>query len=297
MVQQIMPRFVLQRDLYEVRERPSKAYSWVAFIIANILVEIPYQILLGIMVFASYYYPIYTLGGFQSSQRQGLILLYCIQLFIFSSTYAHLLIAALPDAETAARISTLLFSLILTFNGVFQPPQALPGFWIFMYRVSPLTYLVSGIVSTGLHDRKIVCADRELAVMQPPPGMSCGAYLQKYASAAHGQIINASAMSNCEYCPLDVADQQLSRNGIEWSQRWRNFGIVWAYIIFNIFGAVMLYYLFRVRKSSGRTARLVEKVKGMVGGKKEKGEKVEHVEQVDEGAQNGTKEVAAEPRA
>ena len=297
MVQQIMPRFILQRDLYEVRERPSKAYSWVAFITANILVEIPYQILLGIMVFACYYYPIYTLGGFQSSERQGLILLYCIQLFIFSSTYAHLLIAALPDAETAASISTLLFSLILTFNGVFQPPQALPGFWIFMYRISPLTYLVSGIVSTGLHDRKIVCSDREVAVMQPLPGTSCGAYLQKYATAAQGQIMNPSAMANCEYCPLSVADQQLSTNGIQWSERWRNFGIVWAYIIFNILGAVTLYYLFRVRRSSGRTARLIEKVKGMVGGKKDNGEKVEQVQHIDAGVENGTKEVAAEPKA
>lgn len=56
LIQQIMPRFILQRDLYEVRERPSKAYSWKAFLLANIVVEIPYQILLGIMVFASYYY-------------------------------------------------------------------------------------------------------------------------------------------------------------------------------------------------------------------------------------------------
>ena len=63
LVQQIMPRFILQRDLYEVRERPSKAYSWKAFLIANITVEIPYQIILGVLVFASYFYPIYTKGG------------------------------------------------------------------------------------------------------------------------------------------------------------------------------------------------------------------------------------------
>lgn len=44
LVQQIMPRFILQRDLYEVRERPSKAYSWRAFLLANIFVEIPYQV-------------------------------------------------------------------------------------------------------------------------------------------------------------------------------------------------------------------------------------------------------------
>ena len=138
-VQQIMPRFVLQRDLYEVRERPSKAYSWKAFLIANIIVEIPYQIVLGVLVYASYFYPIYTKGGIPSPIRQGTILLLIVQFFVFAGTFAHMLIAGLPDAETAGNIATLMFSLILTFNGVFQPPQALPGFWIFMYRVSPMT--------------------------------------------------------------------------------------------------------------------------------------------------------------
>lgn len=43
LVDQIMPIFVSQRTMYEVRERPSKAYSWIVFISANILVEIVYN--------------------------------------------------------------------------------------------------------------------------------------------------------------------------------------------------------------------------------------------------------------
>jgi len=42
LIQQIMPTFVIQRSLYEVRERPSKTYSWYVFILCNILVEIPW---------------------------------------------------------------------------------------------------------------------------------------------------------------------------------------------------------------------------------------------------------------
>lgn len=121
LVQQIMPRFVSQRSLYEVRERPSKAYNWAAFLISNIFVEIPWQILLGVIVFASYYYPIF--GQHQSGERQGLILLFIIQFFVFASTLAHMLIAALPDAETAGSIATLLFSLTLLFNGQSYPPS------------------------------------------------------------------------------------------------------------------------------------------------------------------------------
>lgn len=38
-----MPNFVVQRSLYEVRERPSKTYSWKVFILSNIVVEIPWS--------------------------------------------------------------------------------------------------------------------------------------------------------------------------------------------------------------------------------------------------------------
>lgn len=58
LVQQIMPRFILQRNLYEVREKPSKAYTWKAFVIANIVVEIPYQILLGTYLKPPQYQPL-----------------------------------------------------------------------------------------------------------------------------------------------------------------------------------------------------------------------------------------------
>lgn len=42
-VEQILPNFVEQRTLYEARERPSKTYSWKAFMVANISVEIAWN--------------------------------------------------------------------------------------------------------------------------------------------------------------------------------------------------------------------------------------------------------------
>lgn len=42
-VEQIMPVFVLQRTMYEARERPAKSYSWMAFLFANILVEMAWN--------------------------------------------------------------------------------------------------------------------------------------------------------------------------------------------------------------------------------------------------------------
>lgn len=40
LVNQIMPVFASQRVMYESRERPSKTYSWMAFMAANMLVEL-----------------------------------------------------------------------------------------------------------------------------------------------------------------------------------------------------------------------------------------------------------------
>lgn len=242
-----MPRFVTQRSLFEVRERPSRAYSWQAFLLANIMVELPYQILLGVIVWASLYYPVF--GVHQSSERQGLFLIYSVQFFIFGSTFAHMVISGLPDAETAGNIATTMFSLMLTFNGVLQTPRALPGFWLFMWRVSPLTYTVGGLAATVLHGRPVRCARNELAIFNPPSGATCAEYLRRYFElGAPGQLYNPSATSNCEYCSLSSGDQFLAGSEIRWSQRWRNFCIGWGYIAFNIFATVALYYLIRVRK-------------------------------------------------
>lgn len=248
-----MPRFVLQRSLYEVRERPSKAYSWTAFLLANIIVEIPYQIFVAIIVWACLYFPVF--GANQSAERQGLFLLYSIQFQIFTSTFAHMLIAGLPDAETAGNIATTMFSLILTFNGVLQPPDNLPGFWLFMWRVSPLTYTIGGLAATTISDRDVQCAQDELAIFDAPSGQTCGEYLQRYLQQAPGQLYNPDASTGCEYCPLSNGNQFLAGSRIYWDQRWRNFGIGFAYIGFNIFAAVWLYWFFRVRKRGGGGAK------------------------------------------
>ncbi|EFX03218.1 ABC multidrug transporter [Grosmannia clavigera kw1407] len=242
------------RDLYEVRERPSKAYSWKAFMIANVIVEIPYQILTGILIYASFYYAVI---GIQSSARQGLILLFCIQFMLYASSFAQMTIASMPVAETAASIVTLLLLFSLTFCGVLQTPSALPGFWIFMHRVSPFTYWVAGIVSTQLHGRAVDCSKSETSIFSPPAGMTCGEYMAPYLTQAPGNLQNPNDTENCRYCSLKVAVQYLAQSSIFYSQRWRNFGIMWAYIAFNIFIAVISYWAFRVKKwnRGGKSAK------------------------------------------
>ncbi|KAI5360268.1 putative ABC transporter-like, ATP-binding domain, AAA+ ATPase domain, CDR ABC transporter [Septoria linicola] len=242
--QQIMPLFVTQRALYEVRERPSKAYSWTAFLIANMVVELPWQVLSGILTWAVFYYPV--VGAGQDSERQVLILLLFVAFFIYASVFAHMCIVVMPDALTASAIVVLLFSMMLFFCGVMQPPDLLPGFWMFMYRTSPMTYLISAIATTMLHDRPIECSSSEINVFQPPSGQTCGEYMADFLATSTGVLQNPEATRDCGYCSLSVADQYLANSGMQWSNRWRDFGLVWVYIIASAVITVTLYYTFRV---------------------------------------------------
>ena len=47
---------------------------------------------------------------------------------------------------------------------------------------------------------------------------------------------------------MSKADQFLAGVRISWDERWRNFGIFWAYIVVDIVAAVALYYCFRVKR-------------------------------------------------
>jgi ABC-type multidrug transport system permease subunit len=245
LVRQIQPLFIIQRSLYEIRERPNKVYSWQVFLAANVLAEIPWQILSGVLIYACLYYPVV---GIQEPQRQGLVLLYVVQLLLYSSVFAQMTVVAINDAIAAASIASFLTVMSILFCGVLQSPDALPGFWQFMYRVSPFTYWVSGIVSTELHGTKISCSPKEASVFDPPLGLTCEVYLWPLLRRGIGQLLNPSAMASCQYCPANNADQLLAPLGIYWSERWTNFGILWAYIAFSLVTVVLLYCLFRTRR-------------------------------------------------
>ncbi|KAJ7637098.1 ABC-2 type transporter-domain-containing protein [Roridomyces roridus] len=236
--QQIMPLFVEQRSLYEARERPSKAYSWVAFLLAQVLVEIPWQVLCALLSFVSWYYPIglhrNAIAAHQTAERGGLMFLNILAFMLFTSSFSQMLVAGSDTAEAAGNIGNLLFSLTLLFCGVLAGPKTL-GWWVWMYRVSPFSYLVGGMLATGVANVNVTCSDIELLTIDP-------------VSVAGGSLLNPNATSACQFCTVADTNTFLANINISYSERWRNFGIMWVYIGFNAFAACLLYYYGRVPK-------------------------------------------------
>lgn len=121
LVEQSMPHFVTQRALYEVRERPSKAYSWKAFMLANIAVDIPWSILMAILLFFPWYY---SVGLYQNAtvtdsvtEKGALMFLFILAFLLFTSTFSTMVIAGMDSAETGGNLANLMFSLCLIFCG------------------------------------------------------------------------------------------------------------------------------------------------------------------------------------
>jgi ABC-type multidrug transport system permease subunit len=120
-----------------------------------------------------------------------------------------------------------------------------------MYRVSPATYLVGGIMSNAVANSNVTCADREILHMAPTENLTCEEFLGAYRESAGGLVLNPTARSMCEYCPLATTNEFLTRFQISYDTRWRDFGLIWVYILVNIMAGLGLYWAFKVPKKGG----------------------------------------------
>ncbi|QLQ78268.1 hypothetical protein HG537_0A05150 [Torulaspora globosa] len=266
LLEQYLPLFVQQRNLYEARERSSRVFSWKAFIVSQIVVEVPWNILAGTLAYLIYYYAV----GFYSNasaagqlhERGALFWLFSIGFYVYIGSMAVLCISFMELAETAANLANLLFTMCLSFCGVMATKEVMPGFWIFMYRCNPLTYLIDAFLALGIANVRVECSDYELIKFTPIPGQTCGQYMAPYIQmAGTGYLQDPNATDMCQFCHFSYTNDFLATVGSKYSHRWRNYGIFICFIVFNYVAAVFFYWLAREPKSRGKICSKDEKSK------------------------------------
>lgn len=107
---QLQVVFFNTRRVYEIRERPSRMYSWSALITAQILGEVPLNITGSSIYFLIWYW----LVGFHSSRAGYTYLMVGIVLPMFYTTFALFIAAMSPNVPIAAQLFGFFFGFVIT---------------------------------------------------------------------------------------------------------------------------------------------------------------------------------------
>ncbi|GMM56132.1 hypothetical protein DAKH74_027480 [Maudiozyma humilis] len=260
LMNQMQVRAIDARDLFEVRESKSNMFHWSLIIITEYLSEIPYQFVFSTIFFVSLYFPLRT--HFEASSSAVYYLHYCVLFQIYYTSLGLMILYMSPNLPSANIIMGLCMSFLIAFCGVVQPMRLMPGFWTFMWKASPYTYFIQSLVGIMLHKKPVICAKDELTYFDPPTGQTCGEYMAPFLKYGTGYVKNENATTNCAYCQYSVGDEYLAFISAPYSNLWRNFGFYFAYIFFNIFAMVGVYYLFHVRKLVVLNPDSIKKVLG-----------------------------------
>ncbi|KAL6945070.1 ATP-binding cassette multidrug transporter pdr12 [Hanseniaspora vineae] len=233
------------RELYEVREADSNTFHWSALLICHTWIETLWSAACIFLCFICYYWPGQFSG--KASHAGYWFLIYVVVFPIYYVSYGSWIIYFSPDVPSASMINSLLYSMLLLFCGILQPYHKMPGFWTFMYKVSPLTYVVQSFVAPLVHGKKVICKANEFVMLDPPLGETCGKFLNLFSQKNPGYLENPDATKDCRYCPYSTQDEIVEQYGVKWDYRWRNFGLLWAYIAFNYMAMCVCYYFARVK--------------------------------------------------
>ena len=257
---QIQARAIASRELFEVRESKSNMFHWSLVMFTQYLCELPYHLVFSTIFFVCLYFPLRIF--FEASRSAVFYLNYCILFQMFYVGLGLMILYMSPNLPSAAILMGLTLSFLISFCGVVQPKTLMPEFWTFMWKASPYTYFVQNLLGVMLHDKPVVCSKKELNFFNPPSGQTCGEYMAPFLSYATGYINNPDATENCGYCVFSVGDDYLSHISSSYSYLWRNFGLFWIFICFNIFAMAAVYYVFHVRQvSCFKPANLIKIIK------------------------------------
>ncbi|CEI98981.1 hypothetical protein RMCBS344292_13076 [Rhizopus microsporus] len=240
------PKFMTERTFFR-KEYASRYYSWVAWGLSAILVEIPYVIFFAAIFMFGFYW---TVGMTNTPEACGYFYITYVVMISWAVTLGFV-IAAIAELPTmAAVLNPLALTILILFCGMLQFPKDLPKFWSsWMYWIDPFHYYVEGLMVNELENFVVKCSDEDLLRFSPPPGQTCGEYTRNFfSSGAPGYIANPNATQpeQCGYCTYKSGVEFYEMN-MGWSaaHKWRNLGILFAFFFFNIFLFLILVYFKR----------------------------------------------------
>ncbi|KAK4065047.1 uncharacterized protein Triagg1_8683 [Trichoderma aggressivum f. europaeum] len=250
-INQLQPLFIQRRDIYDAREKKSKMYSWVSFVVGLIVSEFPYLCVCAVLYFACWYY---SARLNDNSNRSGAIFfIMLIYEFIYTGI-GQFVAAYAPNPTFAALVNPLIISILTLFCGIFVPYRQLNVFWKYwLYWMNPFNYVVSGMLTFGIWGSKVTCKEEEFALFDPANG-TCAEYLRDYIAGDGWRInlTNPDATSGCRVCEFKNGSDFLTTLNINhYFYGWRDIGIS---VIFAISGYALVFGMMKLRTKASKKA-------------------------------------------
>jgi len=241
LIQQLQPRFINVRSIYESREGSAKIYSWTAMVWGTILSEIPYRLVAGTIYWCCWYFP----PGFpRDTYTAASVWLFMMQFEMFYLGFGQAIAAFSPNELLASLLVPLFFTFIVSFCGVVVPYAGLITFWrSWMYWLTPFKYLLEGFLALLTQGQAIRCETNELAVFPPPPNQSCDSYAGQFAQQAGGYV-QTQPDGNCGFCQFATGEAFAASFNVFPQYIWRDFGIMWIFIMFNFAVVFVCTYMY-----------------------------------------------------
>jgi ABC-type multidrug transport system ATPase subunit len=129
----VLPKFYMNRALWEAREHPSRIYGWVAFCTAEVLSEIPGSVLAGVLYWVLWYLPT---GMPYDAPTAGYVFLMTLLFFLFQSSWGQWICAWAPSFTVISNILPCFLVVFCLFNGVVVPYAQLNVFWKYWVSLS-----------------------------------------------------------------------------------------------------------------------------------------------------------------
>ncbi|KAH8801491.1 ABC-2 type transporter-domain-containing protein [Xylogone sp. PMI_703] len=250
---QLQPLFIDRRDIYEAREKKSKMYSWIAFVVGLVVSEVPYLIICAVLYFVCWYY---TAGLPSESSRAGATFFVMLMYEFLYTGIGQFVAAYAPNAVFAALANPLLLGTMVSFCGVLVPYSQIQPFWRYwIYYLNPFNYLMGSLLVFTTYDIPVDCKPQEFAIFDPPANQTCGDYLADYMHGPLGglaNLVNPDATQQCRVCQYRTGSDYLKTINLpKYSDGWRDAGIV-ALFVFSSYALV--FGLMKLRTKRSKTA-------------------------------------------
>ncbi|KAG0669144.1 hypothetical protein C6P42_004559 [Pichia californica] len=114
-----------------------------------------------------------------------------------------------------------------------------------------MTYWVASLLSAGVGNTELICAEKEIVYFKPLANETCSEYIDPYMNQYGGYLVD-SKEGLCGFCSASNTNTYLESVHVTYSKRWRDWGIFICFIAINLIAMFFFYWLARVPKKNNR---------------------------------------------